>query len=134
MFTPKTAPATTAAAATAWAAAYVAYIEAGGIPTAATRQSVFADALTVAFNPELAGAGIALFVASFNVFWIGLVVPAQAGTVVSFIPVSPNVSSPEPDNATPQQQANGLATVIATLTLGSVLVQPFAPGPPVPLL
>ena len=133
MFVPATSPATTQASADAWAKAYIGYVVAGGIPTAAAKQSSFANALATAFNPTLAGGGPALFLSAMLSFWIGLVVPAQAGAVSIFAPLSPSVNSPQPDNATPQQQANGLAQVIAGLTLGAVKVQPFAPGPPVPL-
>lgn len=131
MFVPETSPAETRAAAVAWAAAYTDYVVAGGIP-ARPRQSMFADALTTAFNPALAGGGPALFLSAFQVFWVGLPVPAQTGIVVAFVPVG-SVNSPQPDNATPAQQANGLATVISTLTLGAVKVQ-VPPGVIVPIL
>lgn len=133
MFVPETAPLTTAQAASQWAQAYTAYVVAGGMPTAVTKQAVLANSLTTAFNPNLSGGGPALFLQALEAFWIGIAVPAQAGAVSLFIPLSPNVNSPQPDNATPQQQANGLAQVIAGLTLGAVKVQPFAPGPPVPI-
>jgi len=134
MFVKETSPSTTRASADAWAKAYVAYVQAGGMPAASTRQTVFANALVSAFNPNLGGGGPALFLQAMNVFWLGLPVPAQVGAVSLFVPTSPNVNSPQPADATPQQQANGLAQVIAGLTLGAVKVQPFAPGPPVPLV
>lgn len=133
MFVKETAPATTELAAQAWAQAYVSYVIAGGIPAAVLKQGAFANALRTAFNPALLGGGPALLLSAMNVFWIGLPVPAQAGAVSLFIPLSPNTNSPQPPNATPQQQANGLAQVIAALTMGAVKVQPFVPGPPVPL-
>ena len=134
MFVKETSPATTQASADAWAKAYVAYVQAGGMPAASTKQAAFASALATAFNPLLAGGGPALFLSAMMVFWIGMPVPAQVGAVSLFVPLSPIVNSPQPPNATPQQQANGLAQVIAGLTLGAVKVQPFAPGPPVPLV
>lgn len=134
MFMPSTSPSTTRASADAWAMAYVAYVQAGGMPAASAKQAVFADALALAFDPASSGAGPALFLSAMSVFWLGMPVPAQVGAVSLFVPVSPNVNSPQPATATPQQQANGLAQVIAGLTLGAVKVQPFAPGPPVPLV
>lgn len=134
MFVAETSPATTKASADAWAQAYVNYVIAGGMPGASAKQAAFANALATAFNPSLGGGGPALFLQAMNVFWLGMPVPAQAGAVSLFVPTSPSVNSPQPANATPQQQANGLAQVIAGLTLGAVKVQPFAPGPPVPLV
>lgn len=134
MFVPETSPATTQASADAWAKAYVAYVVAGGMPGATAKQSALASSLATAFNPLLAGGGPVLFMQALSLFWIGMPVPAQAGAVSLFVPLSPNTNSPQPPDATPQQQANGLAQVIAGLTLGAVKVQPFAPGPPVPLL
>jgi len=134
MFVPETSPATTRDSARAWASAYVSYVVAGGIPAASAKQDAFAAALETAFNPNLGGAGPSLFLSAMNVFWLLLPVPAQVGAVSLFIPTSPNVNSPQPPDATPQQQANGLAQVIAGLTLGAVKVQPFVPGPPVPLV
>jgi len=134
MFIPETSPVTTSASAKAWAAAYVSYVAAGGIPAAIAKQSALASGLETAFNPNLSGAGPSLFLSALNTFWLGLPVPAQAGAVSLFLPLSPIVNSPQPPDATPQQQANGLAQVIAGLTLGAVKVQPFAPGPPIPLV
>lgn len=134
MFTAATAPATARAAADAWAQAYVNYVQAGGMPAASAKQAVFAQALLQAFQPELAGGGPALFMQALSTFWLGMPVPAQVGAVSLFIPSSLSVVSPQSDQATPQQQSNGLAQVVAGLTLGSVKVQPFAPGPPVPLI
>jgi hypothetical protein len=133
MFVPATAPATTQASAQMWANAYANYLVAGGIPAAKLKQAVLANSLTTAFNPNLAGGGPALFLQALALYWIGMPVPAQAGAVSLFAPIAPNVNNPQPDNATPQQQANGLAQVIAGLTMGAVKVQPFVPGPPVPL-
>lgn len=133
MFTAATSPATTEQAAQTWAEAYADYIKAGGITAAPTRVPAFASALASAFRPELAGGGPALFVAAFQVFWIGLLVPAQSGIVSAFVPITLDVNSPQPAEATPQQQANGLAQIIAGLTLGSVKVQ-VPPGVIVPLL
>jgi hypothetical protein len=127
MFVPETSPSTTQASADAWAKAYVAYVVAGGIPAASAKQVTFANALASAFNPNLAGGGPALFLSAMLSFWVGLPVPAQVGVVTLFLPVSPSVNSPQPDNATPQQQANGLAQVISGLTLGAVKVQLTAP-------
>jgi len=134
MFVPETSPATTQASADAWAAAYVAYVVAGGMPAATAKQSALASSLATAFNPNLAGAGPALLIQALAIFWIGIPVVAQLGAVSLFIPLSPIVNNPQPPDATPQQQANGLAQVIAGLTLGAVKVQPTLPGPPVPLL
>lgn len=133
MFVPETAPATTELAAQAWARAYTDYIVAGGIPAAATRQGVFASALANAFRPELAGAGPPIFIQAFQVFWLGLPVPAQAGVVSAFTPATTNVTSPQADTATPADQARGLALVISGFTLGAVKVT-VPPGVIVPLL
>ena len=122
---------TTAQAADAWARAYAQYVVAGGIPAAVAKQPGLAAALTQAFNP--AGNGIPAFLQALTVFWLGLPVPAQAGAVAAFLPVNPNLTSSQPPDATAVQQANGLAQVMARLTMGAVKVQPFAPGPPVPI-
>lgn len=131
MFTPETAPATTAAAAKNWARAYTQYAIAGGVPANA-KERLFATALETAFNPELAGGGPPLFIQALSTFWLGLSVPAQSGVVTAVIPTG-SVNSPQPDDATPQQQANGLAQVIAGFTLGAVKVT-VPPGVVVPIL
>ena len=133
MFVAETAPATTSAAAKTWAGAYVAYVTAGGITGGQAKEDAFATALEAAFNPALGGAGPALFMSALGTFWIGLQVPAQTGVVTAFLPPSMSIDSPQPDDATPQQQANGLAQVISGLTLGAVQVT--IPGPAItPLL
>lgn len=132
LFVPETAPATTPDAADQWAKAYTDYIVAGGI-SAVHKQSAFAAALTTAFNPELAGGGPPLFIQALQVFWLGLPVPQQGGTVVLFTPTTTNVDSPQPDDATPQDQADALAQVLSSFTLGAVKVQVGPPGPIVPL-
>jgi len=135
MFIPATAPETTAKAADAWAKAYVGYAVAGGVVAANTRRLSLAQALTAAFRPELAGGGQALFMAALAAFWIGMPIPAQLGAAVVFAPTNPSVNSPQDPSATPQQQANGLARVIAGLTLGAVKVQlATPPNPIVPLV
>jgi hypothetical protein len=126
MFVPETSPTTTKASADAWAAAYVSYAVAGGILAAPTRQTALANALLTAFNPSLMGGGIPLFLNALSVFWIGLPVPGQLAIATLFVPIS-SPESPQPPNATPQQQANGLAQVIAGLTLGAVKVTLTAP-------
>jgi len=131
MFVSKTAPQTTRDAARTWASAYTKYAIAGGVP-ATPKEQPFASALESAFNPNLAGAGPALFIQALQTFWLGLAVPAQAGTVTAVIPVG-SVSSPQPPSATPQQQANALAQVISAFTIGSVKVT-VPPGAVVPLL
>lgn len=133
MFNVETAAPSTREAAEVWAKAYTNYVVAGGIPAARAKEKGFAKALTAAFEPTLGGGGKSLFLAAMKIFWIGLPVPAQAGAVSIFAPRSTNVDSPQPGDATPQDQANALAKMIAGLTLGAVKVQPFAPGPPVPL-
>lgn len=133
LFAPATAPATTEQAARDWAKAYVDYIVAGGIPDAKSREAVFGNALAAAFPPELAGTGPSIFVQAFQVFWIGLTVPAQSGVVTAFIPVTADVNSPQPAGASPADQARGLAQVISGFTLGSVIVT-VPPGVTVPLL
>lgn len=131
MFVPETAPSTTANAARDWARAYTQYAVAGGVP-ATPKESVFVSALETAFNPELAGGGPPLFIQALSAFWISLPVPEQTGTVTAVIPTG-SVNSPQPYNATPQQQANGLAQVIASFTLGAVKVT-VPPGVVVPIL
>lgn len=132
LFSAATAPDTTAKAADAWAAAYTNYIVAGGVP-ARPRKDIFASALLNAFRPELGGGGPPLFLQAFQAFWIGLPVPAQGGIVTAFVPTSTNVNSPQPDDATPANQANALALLISGLTLGAVKVT-VPPGVIVPLL
>jgi len=126
MFDPEQAPSTTPDAAKAWAKAYTNWAVFGGVTAATGKESALASALTTAFNPELAGGGPPLFIQALTTFWAGLPVPEQAAVVFAIIP-SGSVNSPQPDNATPQQQAQGLASVIAGFTLGSVKVQLLAP-------
>jgi hypothetical protein len=136
MFVVETAPTTTRRSAEQWAMAYTNYAVAGGVIAAVSRRVAFANALETAFNPELSGGGPPLFMSTLSQFWIGLPVPGQLGVVALFTPSSTNVDSPQSANATPQDQANGLAAVIASITLGSVKVQvlPTPPGVIVPLL
>lgn len=133
LFDQEKAPITTAASAQAWAKAYTDYAVAGGIVAARAKQPILAAALTAAFNPYLGGGGPALFIQALIVFWVGLPVPSQAGTVIAVVPVG-SVSSPQPYNATQKQQADGLAQVISAFTIGSVKVQVGPPGPVVPIL
>jgi hypothetical protein len=133
LFREETAALTTPEAARAWARAYVNYVAAGGMPGARLKELAFAQALTVAFAPELAGGGPALFLLALSAFWVGIPVPEQVGNVTAFVPITTNVNSPQPDTATPEQQANGLAVMISGLTLGSVKVT-VPPGTVVPLL
>lgn len=128
MFNPLSAPPTTSDAAMSWATAYVNYVNAGGI-FATPKKASLVSALTSAFNPELSGGGPAALMAALASFWVGLQVPAQAGAVLAFIPAG-STESRQPSNATPEQQAIGLATVIHNLTMMSVWVKPHAP--PVP--
>jgi len=134
LFDAEKAPQTTPEAARVWAKAYTDWAKIGGVPAATAKEAPLAAALTTAFNPELAGGGPPLFIQALVTFWAGLPVPEQAGIVSAIIP-SGSVSSPQPDDATPDQQAQGLASVIAGFTLGSVKVQLLAPpNPIVPLL
>lgn len=135
LFDPELAPITTPDSARVWAKAYTDWAVIGGVVAARAKEPVLATALTAAFNPELGGAGPALFIQAIVAFWAGLPVPQQLGIVSAVIPTG-SVSSPQPDDATPEQQAQGLAQVIAGFTLGAVKVQvlPTPPGPIVPLL
>lgn len=133
LFIPETAPPTTEGAARVWANSYVQYAIAGGVVAANTREAILGNALASAFRPELAGAGQALLLQALSLFWIGMPIPAQAGTATAFIPLSPNVTSPQSDKASSQDQARGLAQVIAGLTLGAVKVT-VPPAAIVPLL
>jgi hypothetical protein len=126
LFDQEKSPATTPDAARVWAKAYTDYAVAGGVTAARAKEPVLAAALTTAFNPELAGGGPPLFIQALQAFWLGLPVPEQLAVVVAVIP-SGSVNSPQPDNATPKQQADGLAATIAAFTLGSVKVQLTAP-------
>lgn len=133
MFQPATTPATTELAANAWAQVYTNYAVAGGVQAALGKRSALAQALKVAFDPELLGAGLLLLLEALQVFWLGLPVPAQTGVVTAFIPVSVNLNTNLPPNATAPQQAAALAQKIARLTLSAVKVT--VPGPAVvPLL
>jgi hypothetical protein len=134
LFDPELAPITTPDSARVWAQAYTAWAIVGGVVAAAPKESLLASALTVAFNPNSGGAGPALFIQAIVGFWMGLPVPEQLGVVSAVIPTG-SVDSPQPPDATPQQQAQGLAQVIAGFTLGAVKVQLIAPpNPIVPLL
>jgi len=126
LFDPELAPATTEDSARQWAKAYTNWVVAGGVGAAKAKESVLAAALTVAFNPELAGAGPGLLTKALSSFWMGLPVPEQLSIVVAVIPTG-SVNSSQPDNATPEQQAQGLAQVISAFTLGAVKVQLTAP-------
>lgn len=127
LFDHERAPTTTAGAAKAWAKAYTDYAVAGGVTAATSRENILAGALTTAFNPELAGGGPPLFIQALQAFWLLLpVLLPPAGIVSAVVPVG-SVNSPQPDDASPTQQADGLAQTIATFTLGSVWVQPTPP-------
>ena len=132
LFDQKLAPQSTPDAARVWANAYANYALAGGVPAALSRTDQLATALTTAFNPELSGGGPPIFIQALSTFWIGQLVSSPVlGTVSAVIPVG-SVTSQQPDDATPIQQADGLAQVIAGFTLGSVWVLPTAqPAPPV---
>jgi len=121
MFKEATAPATTKLAAQLWAQAYTNYAIAGGIPALPNQIKLAAD-LEKAFKPELAGGGPPLFIGALAMFWLGLPVPYMTGVATAFTPTSSNVNSNQPDNATPENQANGLALVISGFTLGAVKV------------
>lgn len=133
LFRAETAPTSTRQAAIDWAKAYADYLVAGGIPEAQSRSSSLATSLERAFAPELAGSGPVLFMSALQIYWLGMTVPAQAGIVTAFIPITTNLNSPQPANATPEQQANGVALLISRLTLGSVEVT-VPPGVLAPLL
>jgi hypothetical protein len=132
LFDQELAPVTTPDSARAWAQAYTAYAVSAGIPLAKTKEVPLAGALTVAFDPTLGGGGPPLFIQALQVFWLGLPIPYMPGGVVSVVAPSGSVNSPQPDDATPLQQADGLAATIAGFTLGSVKV--LVPGPPPALL
>jgi len=133
LFDPELSPQTTLDAARVWAQAYTAYAVSAGIPLARTREALLASALAVAFNPELAGGGPALFVQALSVFWLGLPIPYTGTGVVSLVIPTGSVNSPQPDDATPLQQADGLAQTIAGFTLGAVKVLIPPATSPVPI-
>lgn len=133
LFRAETAPTTTRKAAEGWAQAYANYLVAGGIPEAQSRRSTLTGLLEHAFNPVLGGGGPSLFMNALQTFWLGMSIPAQAGVATAFIPATTNLNSPQPANATPEQQANGVALLISRLTLGAVKVT-VPPGVIVPLL
>ena len=136
LFDQRFAPTTTPDSARVWAQAYTAYAVSAGIPTASAKEAIFASALTVAFNPELAGGGPSLFIQALSAFWFGLPIPYppfNGGFVTAVIPAG-SVNSPQPDDATPLQQADGLAQTIAAFTLGSVWATPNPIPPGVPIL
>lgn len=126
LFDPEQAPTTTAGAARAWAKAYTDWAKVGGVAAAAAKEAPLAAALTAAFKPELAGGGPPLFIQALVLFWTALPVPEQASVVSAIIPTG-SVNSPQPDDATQEQQAQGLASVVSAFTLGSVKVQLIAP-------
>lgn len=132
LFDQKLAPQTTPESANVWAKAYADYALAGGVAGAQSRVGPLTAALTTAFNPELAGGGPPLFIQALAAFWLGQAVLSPVpGTVSAVIPAG-SVTSKQPNDATPTQQADGLAQTIAAFTLGSVWVLPTAqPAPPV---
>lgn len=132
LFDQEKSPSTTPAAAKVWARAYVDYAISAGIVAAKSRETVFAGALNVAFNPELAGGGPSLFIQAFQALWVGLAVPHMGGVVLGVIPTG-SVNSPQPDDATPREQADGLAQTIAGFTLGSVKVLVGGLPPAIPI-
>lgn len=147
MFEPETAPGSTKEAAEQWAQAYTDYLEAGGLEVPESRTASFAKNLEAAFNPGLAGGGISLFfVALSNFFMIPLpsvypipplqtdilvpelvVSPIATATILAFSPPTPFVSLGLSENATTQNQADALASRIASITLSSAVVQTVIP-------
>lgn len=127
-------PATeTPAAAKVWASAYSAYAIAGGVGGISPGRIANLEAdLTIAFNPESNGGGRSPFLTAMAKFWMGLAAP-PGGIVVLFLP-SGSIDSPQSDDATAEQQAQGLAQIIHGLTMVSVKVL-VPPGPlPVPII
>ena len=135
LFDPDLAPITTADSAREWAKIYTDWAVIGGVVEARAREALLATSLAIAFNPELAGGGLPLFTQALSSFWIGMTIPEQLGIVSAVIPTG-SITSLQPPDSTPQQQAQGLAQVISTFTLSSVKVQvlPTPPGPIIPLL
>ena len=110
-------------AAAMWAKGYASYCLAGGIVLAPARAPLLAQQLQAAFNPALAGGGPALVITALLAFWMGMPVPSQGGgVVVAFTPTDVQLRSPQPDSATPAQQAQGLGRVFHLLTMTSVKV------------
>lgn len=137
LFDKNLAPTTTEDSARVWANAYTSYAVSAGIPLAKAKESIFASSLTVAFNPNLAGGGPILFIQALTVFWLGLPIPYMVGIgpgVVSAVIPTGSINSPQPDDATPLQQADGLAQVIAGFTLGSVKVIVPPATAPIPIV
>lgn len=137
LFDKDLAPTTTEGSARVWANAYTNYAVSAGIPLAKAKESIFASSLTIAFNPYLAGGGPVLFIQALTVFWIGLPIPYMIGTgpgTVSAVIPTGSTNSPQPDDATSTQQADGLAQVIAGFTLGSVKVIVPPAAAPVPIV
>lgn len=145
-----------------WADAYVAYLEAGGLSVPDLRVEALRGGLETAFTPPsvpvTTPTGPALFLAALGGFFtvpppvpgsptnikIPLLaaptVPAVAEVFVSaFIPtvLPESLVLGLDENATRQDQANALASMIANLTLAStwVITVPVTgtPGPPTPL-
>lgn len=133
LFDQELSPQTTPEAAKTWSQAYTDWAVSAGIPLARTREVPLTGALTTAFNPELSGGGPPLFIQALSVFWLGLVIPYMAGTVSAVVPTG-SVDSPQPDDATPLQQADSLAQTIAAFTLSAVKVLIPPAGVPVPIL
>ena len=127
----------TAAAAVQWAKAYFDYAKAGNVTPEPYREKVLADALTVAFNPELGrtppGGGRTLFINALSVFWIGVPATVPPGIVNIYAP-SGSIDSDVSNDANAEEQARALADIIHQFTIGSFLVTPFAPpNTPVPI-
>lgn len=123
LFQGETAPETTEDAASSWAKTYADYVRIGGGVVTPEREPQLAQSLTAAFNPYLAGAGVALLSAALVAFWAGLATTSPpGGTLAVFVPTSSILSVSVPSNASVAQQADALATWLHVLTLTSVTV------------
>jgi hypothetical protein len=130
------APPSSADAASLWASAYCTWCLAGGAAVLPPRQQALSNALATAFEAT-AGAGAAGLVSALATFWPGTPVPGMAPTAqaVAFIPWGDlSLVVPGVNDAPAAAQAQGLAQLIAALTLASVKVL-IPPSPlPVPIV
>ena len=118
-----------------WSRTYSDYSDAGGLakPIVLAAKPILTLGWTTAFNPELLGGGIVLWVQALAVFWTGMPVPGTSVAnglpgVAAFLslPFDPNL--PLSNAPSPEQQAQALATKVHAYTLENVVVT-TASGP-----
>jgi len=119
-----------------WANAYFKYAQSGNVTPQPIKESILANDLVSAFNPQLGvappGGGRALFLSALAKFWIGVPSTVPPGNVLIFVPLG-SIDTNTPNGATAKQQAKALADLMHQLTINSAKVIPSPPGPIVPV-